>query len=109
MHYRKPDGVESKEIGWREGAIVGGLVACIVALAVYPQLVLNRADAPVAGTLVTIFYEECWLTEIDADPDCFDEKGLTKEYIDSLDAPPVLGIEFSRTVEVTGTVEVVSP
>ena len=31
MHNRKPDGIESREIGWREGAVVGGLVACIVA------------------------------------------------------------------------------
>jgi NADH-quinone oxidoreductase subunit M len=45
MHNRKPEGIESKEIGWREGAIVGALVACIVALALYPQLILKRTDA----------------------------------------------------------------
>ncbi|MGH2923451.1 MAG: complex I subunit 4 family protein, partial [Solirubrobacterales bacterium] len=44
MHNRKPDGIESREIGWREGAIVSALVACIVALALYPQLILDRAD-----------------------------------------------------------------
>ena len=47
MHNRKPDGVESKEIPLREGAIVGALVACIVALALYPQLILKRSDASV--------------------------------------------------------------
>ena len=52
MHNRKPDGVESREIGWREGAIIGGLVACIVALAVYPQVVLKRADESVNETAV---------------------------------------------------------
>jgi NADH-quinone oxidoreductase subunit M len=44
MHNRKPDGIESREIGWREGAIVSALVACIVALALYPQLILDRVD-----------------------------------------------------------------
>ena len=45
LHNRKPDNVESREIGWREGAIVGGLVACIVALALYPQVVLDEDAA----------------------------------------------------------------
>ena len=44
MHNRKREGLESREIGWREGAIVGALVACIVALAFYPQVVLERTD-----------------------------------------------------------------
>jgi len=51
MHNREPDGIESREIGWREGAIVSGLVACIVALALYPQLVLKRADESVVQQL----------------------------------------------------------
>ncbi|MDP9227779.1 MAG: NADH-quinone oxidoreductase subunit M [Actinomycetota bacterium] len=51
MHNRLPEGVESREIGWREGAIVGGLVACIVALALYPQLILKRTDESVARQL----------------------------------------------------------
>ncbi|MGZ5335005.1 MAG: complex I subunit 4 family protein [Solirubrobacterales bacterium] len=54
MHNRKPDGVESREIGWREGAIIGGLVACIVALAVYPQVVLKRADESVNETVSAV-------------------------------------------------------
>ena len=33
MHNRKPEGIESREIGFREGAVIGALVACIVALA----------------------------------------------------------------------------
>ena len=44
MHNRKPEGIESREIGWREGAVVAGLVACIVALALWPGLILHRAD-----------------------------------------------------------------
>jgi NADH-quinone oxidoreductase subunit M len=51
MHNRKPDAIESREIGWREGAIVGGLVACIVGLALWPGLILHRADDSVSGQL----------------------------------------------------------
>jgi NADH-quinone oxidoreductase subunit M len=44
MHNRKPEGIESREVGWRQGALIGGLVACIVAIALYPGLILQRAD-----------------------------------------------------------------
>jgi NADH-quinone oxidoreductase subunit M len=51
MHNRKPEEIESREIGWREGAVVGGLVACIVGLALWPGLILHRADDSVSGQL----------------------------------------------------------
>ncbi|HET8592056.1 MAG TPA: NADH-quinone oxidoreductase subunit M [Solirubrobacterales bacterium] len=51
MHNRKPDGLESREIGWREGAVVSALVACIVALALWPGLILDRAEDSVNGQL----------------------------------------------------------
>jgi NADH-quinone oxidoreductase subunit M len=51
MHNRLPEGVESREIPWREGAIVGALVACIVALALNPQFILKRTDDSVEGQL----------------------------------------------------------
>jgi NADH-quinone oxidoreductase subunit M len=51
MHNRKPDGIESREIGWREGAVVTGLVACIVGLALYPGLILHRAERSTATAL----------------------------------------------------------
>jgi NADH-quinone oxidoreductase subunit M len=51
MHNRKPDAIESREIGWREGAVVGALVACIVGLALWPGLILHRADSSVSGQL----------------------------------------------------------
>ena len=51
MHNRKPEGVESRDVGWREGAVIAGLVACIVALAVYPQVVLKRSDESVNETV----------------------------------------------------------
>jgi NADH-quinone oxidoreductase subunit M len=44
MHNRKREAIESREIGWREGAVVGALVACIVGIALWPGLILHRAD-----------------------------------------------------------------
>jgi NADH-quinone oxidoreductase subunit M len=54
MHYRKREEIESREIGWREGAVIGGLVACIVALAVYPGLILGRSDQSVEAQLAEV-------------------------------------------------------
>lgn len=51
MHNQKPDGVESREIGWRDGLVLAPLVACIVAVAVYPQLVLERTDRSATATV----------------------------------------------------------
>ena len=53
MHNRQPEGTTSREIGLREGAIVGGLVACILALSLYPQLILKRTDQSVSPTATT--------------------------------------------------------
>jgi NADH-quinone oxidoreductase subunit M len=44
MHGRKPERVESRDLGLRDAAVVAPLVACIVALAFYPQLILHRTD-----------------------------------------------------------------
>jgi NADH-quinone oxidoreductase subunit M len=48
MHNRKPDGIESRELGVLEGAVIAGLVACIVGLALWPGLILHRADDTVS-------------------------------------------------------------
>jgi NADH-quinone oxidoreductase subunit M len=45
MHNRKPEGLVSREIGLRDGLVLVPLVACIVGLALYPQLILKRTDA----------------------------------------------------------------
>jgi NADH-quinone oxidoreductase subunit M len=44
MHDRKPERVESRDLGLRDAAVLTPLVACIVALAFYPQLILHRTD-----------------------------------------------------------------
>ena len=54
MHYRKRDDVTSREIGWREGTVIGALVACIVALALYPGLILSRSDDSVNAQLTEV-------------------------------------------------------
>jgi NADH-quinone oxidoreductase subunit M len=44
MHNRTPDGIESREVGLFRGSIIAGLVACIVGIALWPGLILHRAD-----------------------------------------------------------------
>jgi NADH-quinone oxidoreductase subunit M len=44
MHNRKPEGIDSGEVGLLNGTVIGGLVACIVALALWPGLILDRAE-----------------------------------------------------------------
>jgi NADH-quinone oxidoreductase subunit M len=48
MHNRPPDGAESREVGLLDGAVIAGLVACIVAIALWPGLILHRADSSVS-------------------------------------------------------------
>jgi NADH:ubiquinone oxidoreductase subunit 4 (subunit M) len=54
MHNPLPDGVESREISWREGAALAPLVACIVALAFYPGLILDRGEASVEDVVSAV-------------------------------------------------------
>ena len=49
MHGRKPERVESRDLGLRDGLVLAPLVACIVALAFYPQLILQRTDDSADG------------------------------------------------------------
>jgi NADH-quinone oxidoreductase subunit M len=44
MHNRAPQAGESLEISLRDAAVLVPLVACILALAFYPQLILHRTD-----------------------------------------------------------------
>ena len=54
MHGRAPEGLVPRELSLREGAVLAPLVAAIVALALYPGLVLSRADAPVAAKVAAV-------------------------------------------------------
>src|SRR3954454_8957308 len=51
MHIRKPEGIESREIGLLDGAVITGLIACIVALAFYPGLILHRAERSASASV----------------------------------------------------------
>jgi NADH-quinone oxidoreductase subunit M len=48
MHNRRPNGIESREISWRDGIVLAPLVLCILGLALYPQLILSRTDGSVS-------------------------------------------------------------
>jgi NADH-quinone oxidoreductase subunit M len=54
MHGRPPHNVDSREIGLRDAAVLVPLVACIVALALYPGLILSRGEAAVENTVAAV-------------------------------------------------------
>ena len=54
MHNRKPDGIASREISLRDGVILAPLVLCILGLALYPQLILHRADPSVQKSVAAV-------------------------------------------------------
>ncbi len=47
MHNRLPAGIETREIGPRDGLVLAGLVAVIVALSLWPGLILERGEPSV--------------------------------------------------------------
>jgi NADH-quinone oxidoreductase subunit M len=54
MHNRKPEGLASREIGWRDGIVLAPLVLCILGLALYPQLILKRIDKSVSQSVAAV-------------------------------------------------------
>ncbi|HSK49601.1 MAG TPA: NADH-quinone oxidoreductase subunit M, partial [Solirubrobacterales bacterium] len=58
MHNRLPSGqnhgVGSREISVRDGAVLVPLVLCIVGLALYPQLILERSERTVQQTVASV-------------------------------------------------------
>ena len=51
MHNRLPEGAESREISVRDGLVLAPLVAVIVALALWPGLILERGEASVSESI----------------------------------------------------------
>ncbi len=47
MHNRLPEGVESREIGWRDGVVLIPLVGVIIALALFPGVVVKQGEASI--------------------------------------------------------------
>jgi NADH:ubiquinone oxidoreductase subunit 4 (subunit M) len=56
MHNRLAEGVESREIGGRDALVMVPLVACILALALYPGLITKRVDTSVEGTVAEVAF-----------------------------------------------------
>jgi len=58
MHNRPPseqnNGIASREIGLRDGLVLAPLVLCILALALYPQLILHRTAPTVQQTVAGV-------------------------------------------------------
>jgi NADH-quinone oxidoreductase subunit M len=54
MHNRLPEASVSREISARDAIVVAPLVACIVALAFYPGLILDRGEAAVEDKIVAV-------------------------------------------------------
>jgi NADH-quinone oxidoreductase subunit M len=61
MHNELPEGHESREVSWSEGVVIAPLVAVLVALALYPGLILDRGEAAVDDKLAAV-------TEVQAEP-----------------------------------------
>ena len=51
MHNRLPAGAVSREMTLREGIVIAPLVACIVAIALYPALITDRGEASVTQSV----------------------------------------------------------
>jgi NADH-quinone oxidoreductase subunit M len=54
MHNRQPEGLLSREIGLRDGVVLVPLVLCILGLALYPQLILERTEKAVEQTVAKV-------------------------------------------------------
>ena len=54
MHNRAPEGLMSREIGVRDGLVLVPLVLCILGLALYPQLILERTAPTVEQTVAKV-------------------------------------------------------
>jgi NADH-quinone oxidoreductase subunit M len=54
MHGPPPENADSREIGLRDAAVLAPLVACIVALALYPGLILSRGEAAVEDKVAAV-------------------------------------------------------
>ncbi|MFL5833720.1 MAG: NuoM family protein [Solirubrobacterales bacterium] len=58
MHNRAPEGLLSREIGLRDGLVLVPLVLCIIGLALYPQVVLERTGPSVEKTVAKVREDE---------------------------------------------------
>ena len=69
MHGRAPENADSHEIAPRDAVVLVPLVACIVALALYPGLILGRAEVSVQAVTA----------EVHPEPDVITIRGVSAE------------------------------
>ncbi len=75
MHNRKPDGIASREISLRDGVVLAPIVLCILGLALYPQLILERTAPTVQQTVAKVTGGDAPEAELASAP-----TGLTRDY-----------------------------
>jgi NADH-quinone oxidoreductase subunit M len=68
MHNRQPDGLLSREIGVRDGLVLVPLVLCILGLALYPQLILERTAPTVSQTVAKVSGGEAPEAQLASEP-----------------------------------------
>ena len=54
LHASASEGATSREISLRDGLVLAPLVACIVALALYPNLILKRGEPSVLSVTAAV-------------------------------------------------------
>ena len=90
MHNELPEGTESRELAWTEGLVIAPLVAVIVALALYPGLILDRGEASVTDKVGAVAVADCGGTfanassggpasDVIGDVPCAARYGITEE------------------------------
>src|SRR3954468_13442191 len=63
MHHRATVNADSREIGLRDALVLAPLTACIVALALYPGLILGRAERSVEQITASVNSEATAITQ----------------------------------------------
>jgi NADH-quinone oxidoreductase subunit M len=67
MHHRAKENVDSREIGVRDALVLAPLVACIVGLALYPGLIIDKSDASVEATTGSVTHSTSIAGGVSAD------------------------------------------
>ncbi len=75
MHNRLPEGQSSREITLAEASVIAPLVICIVAIALYPALILDRGAASVERVIGAVAFADCGEEALEALEEDFSPEG----------------------------------
>ncbi len=73
MHNRLPEGMESREMSVKDGLVIAPLVACIVALALWPGLILERGENSVEAALAPVAHQGIEIEIVEGGGDQFED------------------------------------